>query len=162
MHNVEIEEAVLFSVINKPSNIDIVKRWIETDDVFYNDFNRDIWKTVKKLEAKGEDIDMISIAHNFPSKNYQSRQVTYEITAICTKEATTSRAEYYARLMHEHWLRRQMVRHSHTIIKNAEDNSIDMDSLINQVNTDSSNLIIESILCSIFLFSCDTNMIHIS
>ena len=141
MHNVEIEEAVLFSVINKPSNIDIVKRWIETDDVFYNDFNRDIWKTVKKLEAKGEDIDMISIAHNFPSKNYQSRQVTYEITAICTKEATTSRAEYYARLMHEHWLRRQMVKHSHTIIKNAEDNSIDMDSLINQVNTDSSNLI---------------------
>ena len=62
MHNVEIEEAVLFSVINKPSNIDIVKRWIETDDVFYNDFNRDIWKTVKKLEAKGEDIDMISIS----------------------------------------------------------------------------------------------------
>jgi len=43
--------------------------------------------------------------------------------------------------MHEHWLRRQMVKHSHTIIKNAEDNSVDMDSLITQVNTDSSNLI---------------------
>ena len=141
MHNVEIEEAVLFSVINEPSNIDIVKRWIETDDVFYNDFNRDIWKTVKRLEEKGEDIDMLTVSHNFPSKNYQSRQVTYEITAICTKEATTSRAEYYARLMHEHWLRREMVKHSHTIIKNAEDNSVDMDSLINQVNTDSSNLI---------------------
>ena len=141
MHNKEIEEALLCSVIREPDNIDLVKRWIETDDVFYNDFNKDIWKTVKRLDSKGEDIDMLSIAHNFPSKNYEGRQVMYEITVICTSEATTARAEYYARLLHEHWLRRQMVKHSHTVIKNAEDNSIDMDSLINQINTDSSNLI---------------------
>ena len=136
MHIKEIEEALLCSVIREPDNIDLVKRWIETDDVFYNDFNKDIWKTVKKLDSKGEDIDMLSIAHNFPSKNYEGRQVMYEITVICTSEATTARAEYYARLLHEHWLRRQMVKHSHTVIKNAEDNSIDMDSLINQINTE--------------------------
>jgi replicative DNA helicase len=34
-----------------------------------------------------------------------------------------------------------MVEHSHRLIKNAEDNHIDIDSLINDVNTDSSNLI---------------------
>ena len=141
MHNTEVEEALLFSIINEPSNLDVVKRWIETDDVFYNSFNKDIWKTVKRLDSKGEGIDMLSVSLNFPSNKYQERQVMYEITSICTKEATSSRAEYYAMQLHDYWLRRRMVEHSHTIIKNAEDNSVDMDSLINQVNTDSSNII---------------------
>ena len=48
MHNIEAEESLLASVILDPSNIDIVRRWIEEDKVFYNDFNRDIWNTVLK------------------------------------------------------------------------------------------------------------------
>jgi hypothetical protein len=41
---------------------------------------------------------MLSVVHNFPTKKHKERSITYEITGICTKEATTSNAESYARL----------------------------------------------------------------
>tara|TARA_X000001382_G_scaffold64273_1_gene44529 strand:- start:3235 stop:4590 length:1356 start_codon:yes stop_codon:yes gene_type:complete len=141
MHNIEAEESLLASIILDPSNIDIVRRWIEEDKVFYNDFNRDIWNTVLKLRNKNETIDTVSVVHNFPTKKHKEKSISYEITGITTKEASPSNAESYARMVHEHYLRRKMVEHSHRLIKNAEDNHIDIDSLINDVNLDSSNLI---------------------
>ena len=106
-----------------PSVIDVVRRWIEEDNVFYDRFHKDIWKTISRLKDKNESIDMISVLHNFPKKDYKDREIAYEISGIATSEATTSNAESYARMVHEHYLRRKMVEHSHRLIKNAEDNA---------------------------------------
>ena len=62
MHNKEIEEALLCSVIREPDNIDLVKRWIETDDVFYNDFN----KEDNFFEIGSRDISLIIFPFGLP------------------------------------------------------------------------------------------------
>jgi replicative DNA helicase len=141
MHNTETEESLLCCLINKPENIVKVSKWIEEDDVFYSSFNRDIWRTIKKMDKNGDVIDVVSIIHKFPSKKHGNKEISYTISGIFTKEPTYTQAEHYARLLHEHWLRRKMVVHSHELIKTAEDNSIDLNSLINKLNNDSSNLI---------------------
>jgi replicative DNA helicase len=141
MHNTETEESLLCCLINKPENIVKVSKWIEDDEVFYNSFNKDLWRTIKKMDSNGEIIDAVSLIHNFPSKKHEGKQVNYLISGILTKEPTYTMAERYARLIHEHWLRRKMVIHSHNLIKTAEDDSIDLNSLINKLNNDSSNLI---------------------
>ena len=141
MHNIEAERSLLSTMMLDPSVIDVVRRWIEEDNVFYDRFHKDIWRTISRLKDKNESIDMISVVHSFPKKDYKDREIAYEISGIATSEATTSNAESYARMVHEHYLRRKMVEHSHRLIKNAEDNHKDIDSLINDVNLDSSNLI---------------------
>jgi len=141
MHNIQTEESLLCCLINKPSNIIKVSKWIENDDVFYNSFNKDLWRTIKKMHKNGEIVDAVSIVHNFPSKKHSNRSIAYDISGIATKEPSYAQAENYAKLIHEHWLRRRMIDHSHNIIKTAEDNSVDLDSLINKLNNDSSNLI---------------------
>ena len=141
MHNIETEESLLCCLINKPSNIVKVSKWIENDDVFYNSFNKDLWKTIRKMHKNGETIDAVSVVHKFPSKKHSNKSIAYDVSGIATKEPSYAQAENYAKLIHEHWLRRRMVDHSHNIIKTAEDNSVDLDSLINKLNNDSSNLI---------------------
>ena len=141
MYNTDTEESLLCCIINKQSYIPIVSKWIEDDDVFYGSFNKDLWRTIKKMYDSGDSIDAVSLVHRFPAKNHEGKEIAYVISGIATKEPTFTMAERYAQLIHEHWLRRKMINHSHEIIKTAEDNSIDLDSLINKLNNDSSNLI---------------------
>ncbi len=68
MHNTETEESLLCCLINKPDNIVKVSKWIEDDEVFYSSFNKDLWRTIKKMDSNGEIIDAVSLIHNFPSK----------------------------------------------------------------------------------------------
>ena len=43
MHNIEAERSLLSTMMSDPSVIDVVRRWIEEDNVFYDRFNKDIW-----------------------------------------------------------------------------------------------------------------------
>jgi replicative DNA helicase len=125
----------------KPNNIDLVQKWIEKPSVFYNDFHRNIWKTILSLNDKKEDIDIVSVVHNYPQKKYVGNQLSYEITAIATSEATSSRAEYYAKMLHGYWLRRELGDYSKKLGGLTEDNSNDISDLLNESHTLIGNLI---------------------
>jgi replicative DNA helicase len=135
------EKSLLASVIMKPNNIDLVQKWIEKPSVFYNDFHRNIWKTILSLNDKKEDIDIVSVVHNYPQKKYVGNQLSYEITAIATSEATSSRAEYYAKMLHGYWLRRELGDYSKKLGGLTEDNSNDISDLLNESHTLIGNLI---------------------
>jgi replicative DNA helicase len=125
----------------KPNNIDLVQKWIEEPSVFYNDFHRNIWKTILSLNDKKEDIDIVSVVHNYPQKKYVGNQLSYEITQIATSEATSSRAEYYAKMLHGYWLRRELGNYSKKLGGLTEDNSNDISDLLNESHTLIGNLI---------------------
>ena len=74
MHNIEAERSLLSTMMLDPSVIDVVRRWIEEDNVFYDRFNKDIWRTISRLKDKDESIDMISVLHNFPKKDYNDQR----------------------------------------------------------------------------------------
>tara|TARA_R110000851_G_scaffold154709_1_gene297032 strand:- start:549 stop:1892 length:1344 start_codon:yes stop_codon:yes gene_type:complete len=135
------EKSLLASVIMKPNNIDLVQKWIEEPSVFYNDFHRNIWKTILSLNDKKEDIDIVSVVHNYPQKKYVGNQLSYEITQIATSEATSSRAEYYAKMLHGYWLRRELGNYSKKLGGLTEDNSNDISDLLNESHTLIGNLI---------------------
>ena len=141
MFSESTEKSLLASVIMKPNNIDLVQKWIEEPSVFYNDFHRNIWKTILSLNDKKEDIDIVSVVHNYPQKKYVGNQLSYEITQIATSEATSSRAEYYAKMLHGYWLRRELGNYSKKLGGLTEDNSNDISDLLNESHTLIGNLI---------------------
>ena len=125
----------------QPSNLDLAKKWIEEPSVFYNDFHKNIWNTILSLHNKREDIDVVSVVHNYPQKKYIGKQLSYEITEIATSEATPSRAEYYAKMLHGYWLRRELGNYSKKLGGLTEDNSNDISDLLNESHTLIGNLI---------------------
>jgi|TARA_R110000796_G_scaffold44381_12_gene108273 replicative DNA helicase len=141
MHNKDTEEALLYCIMNNPECIESLRRWIPDSNVFYNDFNKDIWKTICKLNEKGEPIDLVSISTNFPKKKYPDRGYTYEITRVGTAGVTTANAEYLAKKLYEYYLRRNIVDNSHRLISKANDDSVEFDDIIERINTDTGNII---------------------
>jgi len=125
----------------QPNNIDLAQKWIEEPSVFYSDFHRNIWKTILSLYDKKEEVDAVSVTHNYPQKKYIGKQLAYDIAEIATSEATPSRAEYYAKMLHGYWLRRELGDYSKKLGGLTEDNSNDISDLLNESHTLIGNLI---------------------
>ena len=141
MHSESTEKALLGALINKPINIDLAKKWVEDSDVFYFDFHKSIWETIVRLHENEEDIDLVSVSHNFPQKKYLENDILYKITEIATGEATPSRAEYYAKMLHGYWLRRKLTDHSKKLGDLAEDNTSNIGDTLSESHTLIGNLI---------------------
>ena len=141
MYNLETEEALLFCVLNKPECIEDIRRWIPEENVFYNSFNKKVWLECSKLYNNNEPVDALSVSRAIPKNNIDGKLPSYELTRIATSGATTANAEYLAKSMYEDFLRRSIVNNCHKMIGKAEDNAVDFDDIIEQINTDTSNII---------------------
>ena len=108
LYSESTEKALLGSIMIKPENLDLAQKWIEEPNVFYYDFHKNIWNTIISLNDRGEHIDMVTVAHNYPQKNSIKKDIAYEITMIGTSEVTPSKSEYYAKMLHGYWLRREL------------------------------------------------------
>tara|TARA_R100001129_G_scaffold1900_1_gene1927 strand:+ start:5176 stop:6519 length:1344 start_codon:yes stop_codon:yes gene_type:complete len=141
LYSESTERALLGALMNKPLQLDLAKKWVEKSDVFYFDFHKSIWETILRLEKNKEQIDPVSIVHNFPQKNNVKKSLAYDITCIATEEITPSKAEYYAKMLHGYWLRRELGDHSKKLSMLAEDNTNDVAELLNDSHTLIGNLI---------------------
>jgi len=141
MYNLETEEALLFCVLNRPECIEDIRRWIPEEDVFYNSFNKKIWKECYKLYNNKEPVDAISVSRALPKNKLDGKLPSYELARISTNGVTTSNAEYLAKNIYEDYLRRNIVNNCHKLIGKAKDNAVDFDDIIEQINTDTSNVI---------------------
>jgi len=141
LHSEATEKALLGSLMMEPKNLDLVLKWIEEPSVFYFDFHKNIWKTILALSARQETIDAVSVLHNYPQKKSVGNGIAYSITEIATCEATPSKAEYYAKMLHGYWLRRELGTYSKKLGGLAQDNSNDIGELLNDSHTLIGNLI---------------------
>lgn len=141
MYNLETEEALLFCVLNKPECIEDIRRWIPEENVFYNSFNKKVWLECSKLYNNNEPVDALSVSRAIPKNKIDGKLPSYELTRIATSGVTTANAEYLAKSMYEDFLRRSIVNNCHKMIGKAEDNAVDFDDIIEQINTDTSNII---------------------
>jgi replicative DNA helicase len=141
MYNLETEEALLFCILNKPECIEDIRRWVPEGDVFYNSFNKQVWLECYKLYNNNEPVDALSVSRALPKNKLDGKLPSYELTRIATSGATTANAEYLAKNMYEDFLRRSIVNNCHKLIGKAKDNAVDFDDIIEQINTDTSNII---------------------
>ena len=131
----------MFCVLNKPECIEDIRRWIPEENVFYNSFNKKVWLECSKLYNNNEPVDALSVSRAIPKNKIDGKLPSYELTRIATSGATTANAEYLAKSMYEDFLRRSIVNNCHKMIGKAEDNAVDFDDIIEQINTDTSNII---------------------
>ena len=141
MYSESTERALLGALMNEPNNIDLAKKWIDNPEVFYFEFHRAIWETMLKLEKSDDNIDAVSILHNYPQKKNIKKSLAYEITLLATEEIHPSRSEYYAKMLHGYWLRRELSNYTVKLSELAEDNTNDVSDVLSESHTLIGNLI---------------------
>ena len=128
------ERALLGSILKDNSYIDLVKPWIPSADVFYADMHQRIWKTMLRLNEAGEGIDIVTV-HGAYRKQTTAGDDLYYITGLEGEVPTSAHAELYAKKLHEHWLRRKLIKQTRRILQLSDDNSRGVEVLLEEAHT---------------------------
>ena len=139
-HDTDSEKALLGSLLADSSYLSQVKPWIPSSDVFYEDINKNIWKTIIKLDNSDKNIDVVTISSAYPSRKKRGDDMYY-ITGLIDCSPSPANAEAYAKIIHEQWLRRKLLIQTQRIQQLSNDNSNGVEVLLEEAHSTIGNLL---------------------
>ena len=132
-HSEEAELAVLGSMLSSKDAVSKSIQWL-TPDVFYKDAHGKIFSAMELLFDKGEPVDTVSVI-DLLKKNKELESVggTYFVTGLVESVPTAAHVERYSKIVMEKALLRRLITLSHSISKEAYDDSQDVADILDSV-----------------------------
>ena len=132
-HSEEAELAVLGSMLSSKEAVSKSIQWL-TPDVFYKDAHGKIFSAMELLFDKGEPVDTVSVI-DLLKKNKELESVggTYFITGLIESVPTAAHVERYSKIVMEKALLRSLITLSHSIAKEAYEDSQDVADILDTV-----------------------------
>jgi replicative DNA helicase len=122
-HNAEAEQACLGAVLIDPESVASVLRFLRPED-FYVNANREVFAGIISLYEKGQKADLITLTDELRSLGTLDRAGGPGYVANLTSVTPSSaNVEYYARIVQESSIRRNLLRLSADIGAKAHDES---------------------------------------
>ena len=87
-----------------------------------------------RLNEAGEGIDIVTV-HGAYRKKTTDGDDLYYITGLEGEVPTSAHAELYAKKLHEHWLRRKLIKQTRRILQLSDDNSRGVEVLLEEAHT---------------------------
>ena len=133
---VDLEEAVLGAVMLEKdavlSVIDILK-----PESFYKDTHRKIYKAIIDLSTQEKAIDILTVTEELrKEKALEEVGGPLYIAQLTGKVASAAHLEFHARIIQQKYIQRDLIRVSTDIQKKAYDESMDVDDLLDQAESD--------------------------
>ena len=132
-HSEEAELAVLGSMLSSKEAVSKSIQWL-TPDVFYKDAHGKIFSAMELLFDKGEPVDTVSVI-DLLKKNKELESVggTYFVTGLVESVPTAAHVERYSKIVMEKALLRNLITLSHSIAKEAYEDSQDVADILDTV-----------------------------
>lgn len=129
-HSVESEQSILGSILLDKDAIITVSEIISPND-FYKEAHKIIYECMLKLSNKNEPIDLITLTEELKKQGYLDDVggISY-ITSLSTIVPTTSNVKYYADIVNEKSVLRQLIKASNDIINLGYENSIKVEEVL--------------------------------
>jgi replicative DNA helicase len=122
-HNAEAEQACLGAMLLDPEAVPEVLRFLRPEDFYVNN-NREVFAGIISLYEKGEKADLITLSDELRLLGTLDRAGGPGYVANLTSVTPSSaNVEYYARIVQETSIRRNLLRLSADIISKAHDDS---------------------------------------
>ncbi len=122
---IEVEEAVLGALMLGENEIYKVSG-ILTEECFYKDEHRIIFRTIQELSDAGKNIDIITVSVKLKDENNLEKVGgPANITALTRRVASAAHIEQHARVIAEKYFSREVIRRCTALISKAYDDNID-------------------------------------
>jgi replicative DNA helicase len=131
-NNDEAELATLGALLLDPESFASVIKFIRPDD-FYKGANQKIFRAIINLSNRGDAIDMITVTDEL--RNLGELELAGGpgyISALTSSVPTSANIEYYARIVQECSIRRNLLRISNEIISDAHNESLESRLIIEE------------------------------
>ena len=131
-HSVESEQSILGSIILDKDAIITVAETINPRD-FYKEAHKIIYESMLSLNSNNEPIDLITLIEELRKEGHLDNigGISY-LTSLSTIVPTTSNVKYYANIVKEKSVMRQLIKASNEIINLGYDASTDVQEILNK------------------------------
>ena len=131
-HCVESEQSILGSIILDKEAIITVAETIQPMD-FYKEAHKIIYESMLKLNSNNEPIDLITLIEELRKEGHLDSigGISY-LTSLSTIVPTTSNVKYYANIVKEKSVMRQLIKASNEIINLGYDASTDVQEILDK------------------------------
>lgn len=131
--DIATEEAVLGSLMIEAEAIHKIAGII-TEESFYGDNHRKIFKVVKSLADAGKPIDLITVTRAMKEKNLlEEVGGPLFITQLTSKVASAAHIEFHARIIQQLYIQRELIRIGTETVSESFEEGIDIEDLLNSV-----------------------------
>lgn len=123
---VELEEAVLGACLIEADAVSVVID-ILTTDCFYKEQNGMVFSAILHLYKKSQPIDILTVTQRLKSEG-QLELVggAYYVSSLTNRIASSANIEFHARIVMQHFLKRELIRIGIESIKEAYDEQTDV------------------------------------
>ena len=131
-HSVESEQSILGSIFLDKDAIITVAETINPSD-FYKEAHKIIYESMLSLNSNNEPIDLITLIEELRKEGHLDNigGISY-LTSLSTIVPTTSNVKYYANIVKEKSVMRQLIKASNEIINLGYDASTDVQERLNK------------------------------
>ena len=124
-HNEEAEQAVLGAVLLDPDSVPAVLKYLRPED-FYVNANREVFAGVVSLYEKGQKADLITLSDELKGLGTLDRAGgPGYVAALTSVTPSSANVEYYARIVQESSIRRNLIKLSAEISTRSRDESVE-------------------------------------
>ena len=131
----DAEEAVLGSMLSSKEAVSISIQWLKPE-CFYKESHSIIFTAMESLFNQAEPVDTLSVV-NLLKKNKEIDMVggPYFISGLYESVPSVANVEHYAKIVLEKHILRNLIKVSHSLTKEAFDDSLDVDSILDSAES---------------------------
>lgn len=131
----DVEEAVLGAMLLEPSCVDQAMEEL-VPGCFYDPRHRMIFEAISSLVTEHTPVDIITCSAKLKEKgNLEAVGGAVTLANLSEKVGSAAHIEYYVKILKQKTIQRDLISASHEILKDAFDDSIKVDDLIDKAQT---------------------------
>ena len=133
---VDLEQVVLGAMmLEKTAVNDTID--ILSENSFYDPKHRYIYKAIRALFAATSPVDLVTVTDRLSkSGELSAAGGAGYISQLTNRVGSTANVQYHARIIAEKFIKRELIRVSNEVIKNAFDDTVDVFELLNGAERD--------------------------
>lgn len=141
---INVEEILLGAILTQKGALDEVIDLIKPD-TFYLDKHQKIFEAIMALNAKNHPIDMITVGQQLrESGNLEIIGGNYALVELTNMVTTGENITYYAAIIHQEFIKREMIRISMETITSAYDDTTDAFDVVEKNQKEVLNVTMEA------------------
>lgn len=134
-HDINAEQSVLGSLLMDSDLIGDVMEVISSEDEFYHEAHKEIYRTIKRLFSEGKTIDMITVSDELTKNQLLQAVGGFEYLSELSDVGTLiSNVSNHAKIVHEKFTLRRLIKSSTEIVEKGYE-SHDAESLIEEAES---------------------------
>lgn len=137
---IDLEKAVLGALLIQSDAIFNVLDILRPES-FYDNAHQEIFRAILNLGTNHKPVDIITVAHELKSRdNLDIIGGEYYLADLTDKVATASHLEYHARLVHQKYIQRELIKSASEIQRRSYEEGEDVEELINFAESEIFNI----------------------